>query len=544
MNKARLLAEWVGDGKPVTPGGVLRPAHVPAAAATLGIIVNKKVRRASDVPGVYRPWVTAAATGLLAIRGSRALREAMRPDVPQAWFAALEAVLRAQVVDPNDADPRILCYVTLTTLDADSAPPGAALHETVEALMREREVWTLFSSFQNKRAPVHPVDTVLDILGDFGAVGGSRHVTPLGRWARHELESRIPPVVTPELPARELLAYLASLDEREDFWEIAYRWLREGEEEAAARELLLVAQDATPAERIAAFNTADHIGNIIGDEAASALWHEVSRLPGVGPHARAALSDLGEVPELGPEDTAWLTVEFALDSLTRSGTEEAWYAIQDALPEDIDIDGVVALIRASGHPGADELAEALAAAYGATGLRAPVYQLKISVRRLGAWRRVLVAADATLGELHQMIQEVLGWGTDHLHMFRVDGEHCYSDPYFELDMCGDEDSIRLSRALPGPKSKIEYVYDLGDDWRHDIVLEKVQDDDLGRAHPVCVGGAGANPVEDEDPDDPEEPAPFDQDAINRRLARMGTKAKPHATHAPDTANAADDGDNA
>ncbi|MFD8527172.1 hypothetical protein ACFV0L_07140 [Streptosporangium canum] len=36
--------------------------------------------------------------------------------------------------------------------------------------------------------------------------------------------------------------------------------------------------------------------------------------------------------------------------------------------------------------------------------------------------------------------------------------------------------------------------------------------------PVCVGGKGDNPIEHYDPEYPEEPVPFDQDAVTKRLA--------------------------
>jgi hypothetical protein len=394
--------------------------------------------------------------------------------------------------------------------------------------MREREVWTVFAAFRNRRAAEHPVDTVVDILRDFGAVGAGDRPTPLGHWARHELEGRIPPVVTPELPAREFLAYLASLAEGDDIWDVTTRWLREGHEVAAARELLLAAQDATPAERIAAVDAVGIIDDVIGGEAILALWHQASQFPGVGPHARAALAELGEAPDQSLEDRAWLAVEFAADSLSNSGVEDAWYEIQGAVTTGTGTDASVADITAfawgSGHPAAGELAEAFAAAYGETGLQVPVYQLKISVRHTDVWRRVLVAANATLGDLHRVIRAVLGWGTEHLHRFDLGGGLRFSDPFYGLEMCGDEDSVRLNRAFPEPKVKITYVYDLGDDWRHDIVLEKVVGGDVGRSHPVCVGGAGDNPLEDYNPEYPEEPVPFDRDAINRRLARIGPAA--------------------
>jgi hypothetical protein len=60
---------------------------------------------------------------------------------------------------------------------------------------------------------------------------------------------------------------------------------------------------------------------------------------------------------------------------------------------------------------------------------------------------VLIPASTTLGDLHRVIQVVLDWDNDHLHMFTTESGR-YADAYYELEDCDDEDVIRLSRALP------------------------------------------------------------------------------------------------
>jgi hypothetical protein len=40
------------------------------------------------------------------------------------------------------------------------------------------------------------------------------------------------------------------------------------------------------------------------------------------------------------------------------------------------------------------------------------------------------------------------------------------------------------------------VYDLGDNWEHDIRVEKILALDPARAYPVCIGGAQPCPPED------------------------------------------------
>jgi hypothetical protein len=491
----------VGGGRPVTSGGALKPALVPEAAVALGLRSPVKVRRASDVPGVHRPWVTATATGHITVSGTRAVQVATPNVTTVTWLAGLEEVLRAQIIDPCGADPRILCHVTLTILATDLPPLGEALRQTAGEVMRQRGDWTPFTYFSTRRADVHPVDAVLDVLQDFGALDRGLGLTPLGHYARTQLEQRIPSQITPELPAGELLALLAGLHEQ-DIWEPAWRWLDDTSPEKATRELLLAATDATPAERIVAIDVAASLG-----ETAASVWRELSQHPNLGPHARMILADFGEDPDLDERDRGWLAVEYALAALSRYGITDACYVLQDLVDPSIQD-----AVEQSGHPGAGQLRDAVSA----TAMPIPLCQLKISLRS-GLWRRILIPENTTLGRLHDVIRVLMGWDGSHLHAFTV-GKHRYSDPFYRLEECGDEEMTRLNRVLPAPKSSITYVYDFGDDWQHEILLEKVLEPDDNLTLPLCVGGSGDNPIEDYNPEYPEKPIPFDQDAINKRLA--------------------------
>ncbi|GAB3903413.1 hypothetical protein GCM10029964_095310 [Kibdelosporangium lantanae] len=43
---------------------------------------------------------------------------------------------------------------------------------------------------------------------------------------------------------------------------------------------------------------------------------------------------------------------------------------------------------------------------------------------------------------------------------------------------------------------LRYVYDFGDDWQHDIVLEEIIPAAAGVTGPVCTAGSGTCPPED------------------------------------------------
>src|SRR5262245_55379682 len=51
----------------------------------------------------------------------------------------------------------------------------------------------------------------------------------------------------------------------------------------------------------------------------------------------------------------------------------------------------------------------------------PIYQIKVTLKesKPSIWRRIQVRSDATLGELHAIIQMAMGWANSHLHHFIV-----------------------------------------------------------------------------------------------------------------------------
>jgi hypothetical protein len=51
-------------------------------------------------------------------------------------------------------------------------------------------------------------------------------------------------------------------------------------------------------------------------------------------------------------------------------------------------------------------------------------------------------------------------------------------------------------VLLGPNDRVRYTYDFGDNWEHDIVLEKVMEPDANDGRPMLLTGKGACPPED------------------------------------------------
>ena len=144
-----------------------------------------------------------------------------------------------------------------------------------------------------------------------------------------------------------------------------------------------------------------------------------------------------------------------------------------------------------------------------------------------------------------MIQAVFGWWDYHLHDFRIGsvryGTHIDDYPEDELD----EKTVTVLQALENTR-RFSYMYDFGDSWEHEIVVEDFRRMSLGLKFGVCLDGQNACPPEDvggtrgyaefveavADPDDEDhermltwvggsfDPSEFDLGLANARLQKV------------------------
>jgi hypothetical protein len=110
------------------------------------------------------------------------------------------------------------------------------------------------------------------------------------------------------------------------------------------------------------------------------------------------------------------------------------------------------------------------------------------------WRSVLVRADIDLHELHRVIQMLFQWYDYHLYRFDI-GERGFEAPDEESE---GEDSTRAMLSLFGLHSgdTFEYTYDFGDDWRHLIEVEGIENLSDRALLPWVLDGARRGPPED------------------------------------------------
>lgn len=151
------------------------------------------------------------------------------------------------------------------------------------------------------------------------------------------------------------------------------------------------------------------------------------------------------------------------------------------------------------------------------------YQIKITLvdSEPSIWRRVIVPAEITFKRLHDVIQFSMGWKNYHLYDFNIKDENlritCDEESiaeyefYSKMKLTKENDphgfienilkvkpklssKVKIDKYLTKVKS-IEYIYDFGDYWRHDITLEDVVEE-YEYGHPICIDAEGTCPPED------------------------------------------------
>jgi hypothetical protein len=118
-----------------------------------------------------------------------------------------------------------------------------------------------------------------------------------------------------------------------------------------------------------------------------------------------------------------------------------------------------------------------------------MYQMRITLKgiRPPIWRRVQVRDAIRLAALHEVIQTVFGWTDSHLHQFVVAGE-TYGRPDDFDEALVDETAVTLGHAVGTRTKRFLYVYDFGDNWEHEVAVEKLLPG-IRAASGHCASGA-------------------------------------------------------
>jgi hypothetical protein len=125
-----------------------------------------------------------------------------------------------------------------------------------------------------------------------------------------------------------------------------------------------------------------------------------------------------------------------------------------------------------------------------------IYRLKLTLLDIDPpiWRRLEIPGSTKLCCVHTAIQVAMGWTESHLHQFEK-GEERWGvlEPDEGPDLL-DESKVTLAELLVSEGDIANYRYDFGDDWVHEMVLEKILP--ASTAGPACVAGERRCPPED------------------------------------------------
>ena len=106
----------------------------------------------------------------------------------------------------------------------------------------------------------------------------------------------------------------------------------------------------------------------------------------------------------------------------------------------------------------------------------PVARIRIELQYLEPkiWRRIDVPLSSTLAALHDIIQVSFRWQGYHLHEFVV-GERVYGEPADDDELYERKvykaAAVRLKTLVERGVDRFLYVYDFGDNWRYDVIVE-------------------------------------------------------------------------
>ena len=103
---------------------------------------------------------------------------------------------------------------------------------------------------------------------------------------------------------------------------------------------------------------------------------------------------------------------------------------------------------------------------------------KVSLNK-DLWRRIVMPSDYTFADLAMTILKAFKFDDDHLYQFfykdeygikRALDDHRCDEPMEEF-----ADVVKLGLARLGPKQKIDFRYDFGDDWRFEVLVEGIDE---------------------------------------------------------------------
>jgi hypothetical protein len=122
------------------------------------------------------------------------------------------------------------------------------------------------------------------------------------------------------------------------------------------------------------------------------------------------------------------------------------------------------------------------------------FLFKVSVSP-GVWRKIQLSHLHTLLDLHNAIQDAFDFDDDHLYSFFMDAKR-YSRNVYESPNCENGpyvDEVNIGELELYEGQRILYLFDYGDSWEFNIVLEKIDSNGPLPFNPKIVEKKGKAP---------------------------------------------------
>jgi hypothetical protein len=123
-----------------------------------------------------------------------------------------------------------------------------------------------------------------------------------------------------------------------------------------------------------------------------------------------------------------------------------------------------------------------------------VYLFRVSLSsRL--WRKIEMSSNHTLLDLHNAIQNAFQFDDDHLYSFFMDGIPWSEEKFTSLfdDEGPHVDQVTIGELGLGQGQTFLYLFDYGDEWRFQVTLETIRQDNPHPKKPRIVEAKGDSP---------------------------------------------------
>jgi hypothetical protein len=129
-----------------------------------------------------------------------------------------------------------------------------------------------------------------------------------------------------------------------------------------------------------------------------------------------------------------------------------------------------------------------------------IFQFKVELKDIQPpiWRRFETSSGITFHQLHKILQIVMGWQDSHLYEFDF-GQKSISLPDAEFaseerkELSSRREMLEAHFRTEG--QAVDYIYDFGDYWVHQLTLEGIKNESEG-SFLLCTGGERNCPPED------------------------------------------------